>query len=478
MLAAGGKPMIRTIIFALLAIIGSGRAVAASADLSQKIDAYVSARAALGHFGGTVLVARDGKPVFEKSVGMADYGRKIPNRNATAYLAASITKQFTAAAILQLRDAEKLSLDDNICRWTKDCPQHWTPVTIKHLLTHTSGIWDYESGLEFGSAPYAAAMARPNHVDALIDLARAKALEFTPGSKYSYSNTGYLLLARVIEKASRERYAAYVGKYLLRPAGMRDSGIADGRPVKALAHGYSGDQELSREQLLKGIPIERFPVTPVSAGDLSGGHGDAALYTTAGDLLRWFTALGAGKIVSKASLAEMQTPVLDDYGYGVQIEGTGAEWTIAHTGVLPGFVSRVEWRPESKLAIIVLSNVDSSRFDKVAADLRRIVDGKPYDIPRSLEVIQLSEAQRKDYLGAYRIAGQPLSIRDEKGMLILGGKQFNAGLIPIGADLFFAPLFEGTVRFARDGSGGLQCATLHFNGEDHAIERDRPSETG
>ena len=218
-----------TAVASVFVAAGASARAAPPNTVAARMSEYLSAREALGQFNGVALAMKDGKVVFQHAYGFADVEQGVRNRLDTRFSAASITKQFTAAAVLQLRDAGKLALSDPICRFVDPCPEAWRPVTLKHLLNHTGGVPDYEEALGLGSAEYAAFIGRPDNIDRILKEAAAKPLDFAPGTKWRYSNTGYILLAGVIAKTSGETYEHYVEEHLLKPAGMTSSSIEIGR---------------------------------------------------------------------------------------------------------------------------------------------------------------------------------------------------------------------------------------------------------
>ena len=168
--------------------------VPSSRQITVKVDEYMNAAVKFNHFSGSVLVARDGQPVISKGYGMANYELNVPNTPQTVFRIGSITKQFTAMAIMMLQERGKLNVNDPICKHLENCPAVWQPVTIRHLLTNTSGILNYTELSGFDKMSTRAE---------LVDLFRDKPLEFTPGEKFAYSNSGYYLLGLIIEKVIR-----------------------------------------------------------------------------------------------------------------------------------------------------------------------------------------------------------------------------------------------------------------------------------
>src|SRR5262249_35418314 len=212
-------------IFLFFFIVATQLTFGQTKGVANSIDQYLSARTNLGRFSGAVLIAKDGKTVFRKAYGFADVEKQIPYTLETPQDVASVTKMFTAMAALKLRDQGKLRLDDSICNYLGDCPEIWKLITIRHLMRHTSGIPDYEEKLELGSDKYLAFMTQPDATAKIFESAKKLPLDFKPGEKFSYSNTGYIVLGYLIQKVSGQPFGDFVKKAILQPAGMKHSGM-------------------------------------------------------------------------------------------------------------------------------------------------------------------------------------------------------------------------------------------------------------
>lgn len=255
-----------------------------------RADAYMRAAVANGQFTGAVLVVRDGEPLIDTAYGMASYELGVPNTPRTAFHIASMTKQFTAMAIMQLRNRGKLKVDDPICTYLDNCPPAWKPITIRHLLTHTSGIrnvsslpdWDDDLSLKHYSR------------GGFVDLFRALPLRFVPGEKYEYSNSGYFLLGLIVERLSGSAFGDYLKANIFTPLGMSHSSYDDNRAV--VPGGASG--YYSRGSAF----ITATYVDP------STRLGDTGIVSTTGELLRWDQALYTERLVSRRTLDEIFTP--------------------------------------------------------------------------------------------------------------------------------------------------------------------------
>lgn len=196
-------------------------------EAAAKIDGYMKAAVRHAQFSGSVLVARDGSPIFSKSYGMANYELNVPNTSRTVYRIASLTKQFTAMAVVQLHEQGKLSIGDPICKYLRECPATWRQITIRHLLTHTSGIPNYSSLPDWDEVLAVKTYERPE----FVSLFRSLPLEFTPGEKFEYTNSGYYLLGQIIERASGQSYADYLRDRIFAPLGMAYSGYDETRSL-------------------------------------------------------------------------------------------------------------------------------------------------------------------------------------------------------------------------------------------------------
>lgn len=444
----------------------------------SQIDQYLSARSEMGNFSGTVLVAKDGKVIFRKGYGFADVEKRVPYTPETQHAIASVSKMFTSAAALKLRDSGKLKLEDSICKYLDDCPSAWQPVTIQHLMRHTSGIPDYEEKLELGSEKYLQMMAQGNTSARIFAEAKKLRLDFKPGEKFHYSNTGYVVLGYLVEKVAKIPFAEFVTKNILRPAGMKNTGIFSfGKPPKNLAIGYTyGD--LGWEKTLAGVPLTSGHLKKRPLITLSSPHGDAMLYSTLDDLYRWSQIMDGSPLVPSSEVAEIYTAGLDGYGYG-WIVGQGFNRKRArHNGMLPGFVTDFVKFPDDKVTIIVFSNIDRTRLSSVVRDLTAMTLGTPFDMPVRGKVIKLSPEQITALEGVYKMAnGNSLAIKNEPDYLSAymklpnGQLQFGAGLIPLSPTEFYLPLADGKAIFTLDEKGQAAKVNLRYGGEDRIGER-------
>src|SRR6185369_17212245 len=270
-------------------------AITASAQDAAKIHEYMDAVAKVEKFSGTVLVARKGQVVFEQSYGLADRATNSANTNSTKYFIGSMTKPITATAIMALRDQGKLKLDASICTYLAPCPEPWKPIQVQHLLTHTSGVTDIVRFPDFMEL-----RTKPHTPQQLVELIGAKPVEFTPGAKFFYSNSNFILLAAILEKVSGVPYEEFLKTNVFARAGMTGSGN-DGSAGKKLAKGYMREGDNYREP---------------DRSDMSNRFGAGSAYSTADDLMLLLRALAAGKVLKPATVEEMWTDRGNGYGYG------------------------------------------------------------------------------------------------------------------------------------------------------------------
>ncbi len=240
-------------------------------------------------FMGTVLVAQNDQVLLDKGYGYANLEWQIPDSPQAKFRLGSITKQFTAACILLLEERGKLKTDDPVKKYMPDAPAAWDKITIYNLLTHTSGIPSFT-----GFPDYRSTEAQPTTPEKLVARFRDKPLDFQPGEKWNYSNSGYVLLGYLVEKISGQSYKDFVQENIFKPLGMNDSGYdSNSAIILHRAYGYTPG-----------------PNGPVNAGyiDMSIPFSAGALYSTTHDLLRWEQGLFGGKLLSAASLKKMTTP--------------------------------------------------------------------------------------------------------------------------------------------------------------------------
>ena len=330
-------------------------------ELAAQIAAFMNKIAGVDAFSGTVLIAKDGRPILIKAYGLASKAYNVPNRTNTKLNIASATKMFTAVAIFQLIEQGKLSLTDNVGKILSDYPnkQVAEKVTVHHLLSHSSGLSDYHG------AKYICRKGILREVRDYLPLFTDEPLSFEPGKQMQYSNAGYVLLGAIIEKVSGENYFDYVRNHIFKPAGMRDTGFYDTDiDTPNLATGYTNFVDKGDDYFEFHLGQRRN--TSLYNGAKGSSQGGA--FSTAEDLLRFNIALRAQKLVSAKSLDLMTTRkfffrkyAASDvyYGYGFELEDVNGKRVIGHGGGDLGISSGLRWYPDSgNYTFAVLSNYD------------------------------------------------------------------------------------------------------------------------
>lgn len=312
-------------------------------SIAEKIDRLLSAYQADAP-GASVLVIRDGAPVFRKACGLADLERQVAATPATNYRLASMTKQFTAAAILLLHQEARLSLDDSVRAWLPTLPAAAAAMTIRQLLTHTSGLIDYEDLISSGES------RQLHDADVLHLLESQVQTYFVPGSRHRYSDSGYALLALIVGRASGEDFATFLRTRIFRPLGMQatvayEEGVSR---VANRAYGYTAD----------GARWKRTDQSLTSAV-----LGDGGIYSSVDDLARWDAALYDARVLSTESLRQAFAPATASedpnvhYGFGWRLTGE----TVWHSGETLGFRNVIVRFPARRFTVIILTNRSESQ---------------------------------------------------------------------------------------------------------------------
>ncbi len=413
-------------------------AAACAEDMASSADRFVQYFYANRLFQGTVLVAQDGQPLFRKSYGVANADWRISNGPDTKFRIGSMTKQFTAALVMQLVEQGRLSLDDSILKYFPEGKEAWRPVTIHHLLSHTSGIPDPSDTPGFMSK-----FATVNHSPAeIMRLTADKPLEFAPGTQFKYDNGGYVLLGWLIERLVNRHYEVQLKQSLLDPIGMKDSGYDDyDRILPNRAEGYN----------YKGLTLFR-----ASYVDMSVPFAAAAMYSTVDDLLKWDQALYGSKVLSEDSKQKMWTPGLKNFGYGWMIEKRWGGTVLEHGGGINGFNGMIARFPDKKLLAVVLGNLGSAAPFEMADGLLSIALGNAEPAkPRAR--VAMNVDQSRPFEGEYELHWAfSMKVRVAGDVIIV---QFTGQpptrFEPMSATRFFNDQQDAEIEFAKDGSSAV-----------------------
>jgi CubicO group peptidase (beta-lactamase class C family)/uncharacterized protein YneR len=419
--------------------------------MDQVVESYVSDK----KFMGTVLVARGGEVLLSKGYGSANLEWNIPNSPATKFRLGSVTKQFTAASILLLEERGKLKTDDPVKKFMPDAPAAWDKVTIFHLLTHTSGIPSFTSFPDYASQEGTATTP-----EKLVARFRDKPLDFQPGEKWSYSNSGYVLLGYLLEKVSGESYEKFVQENIFGPLGMEDSGYdSNSAIISQRAAGYAK----GKDDALENAGFIHMSI-PFSAG---------ALYSTTKDLLRWEQGLFGGKLLSAASLSKMTTPFKEEYACGVGVHTVNGHKVIDHGGGIEGFNTFLAYYPEDKLTVVALSNLNGDAPSGIVTRLAALARGEKVEISSERKEITVAPKVLEQYVGTYELAPKiNMMITLENGQLI--SQVSGQGKVPLFATSetkFFPKVVDAEIEFGKDDKGAVTYLVLHQGGRDMKAPR-------
>ncbi len=400
--------------------------------------------------GGTALVVKEGEVIYRKAFGKANLELDVDMKPEYIFRIGSITKQFTACAILKLEEEGKLSLKDDITKHIKDYPTHGHTITIEHLLTHTSGIKSY-TGMEEWTSDVRKQDFTPNE---LSDFFKNEPMDFAPGEEWRYNNSAYFLLGYLIEIISGTSYETFIDSVFFQPLSMRNSSYGStSRIIKNRAAGYQKNEGIFENADFISM------TQPYSAG---------SLLSNVDDLYLWYEAVLNGRVISKESLEKAHTSFqlnsgkLTGYGYGWSLGNIQESTMISHGGGINGYLTSSLYLPDEKVFAAVFSNCDDNPPGNLAIKLAAITIGKPYQ----WEKIELPEETLKSYEGVYEseFDGKRI-IKFEEGNLIslrAGGTKHK--ILPFEKDKFFIEDSWTTLEFQRSKKGNIESVVSKGTG--------------
>ncbi len=412
-------------------------------DLAAYADKLLTKAYPSGEPGAAVLVVKDGETVLRKGYGLANLELGVPIQPDMVFEIGSVTKQFTAAAVLMLAERGLLSLDDEITRHLPGYPTHGQKITIDHLLTHTSGIPSYT-----GLPEWMERVREDMKVEQLIAMFKDKPLEFAPGERWAYNNSAYVLLGAVIEKASGKTYEDFIEQEVFKPLGMTRSSYGHNREVvPGRVEGYDKESE--------GYERARYlsMTQPFAAG---------SLLSTVDDLARWSDALWGGKVLKPESLKRMLTPAKlssgrsTRYAYGLGIGEYAGRTIVEHGGGIFGFVSDTLRVPDEGIFVAILSNNPGSNPQPEALAFRIAAKalGEPVE---SRKTLKLDPKALDEYVGVYRFSEQTARTISRDGNRLFsqrsGGEKRE--VLPLAKDHFTFDDGENELLFRRDAQGKI-----------------------
>lgn len=420
-----------------------------SCSITAKLDHYVQAYVDQGLFNGTVLVAKDGNIVLRKAYGFANIELNVPNTVTTKFNIASVTKQFTAQAIILLQEMGKLSVHDPIAKYIPDYPRG-DIITVHQLLTHTSGIMHLGSDYKKEKVQHYSTQER-------IALFKNKPLESAPGATFSYADSNYILLTAIIEKASDDTYEKFLHDHIFKPLQMHNSGCDLPQPIiKQRAAGYSVDLY---DQLINADFI-----------DLSFDAGAGILYSTIDDLFIWDRALHDNKILTKKSQSLLFTPYADHYGYGWNIEESEYGTIVFHQGRNPGFRAIILRNSEQDTCIIILSNFEHCDVNQIARNLERILyRHQPTYTPQAAREIMINADVLQHYVGTYKAKAfdmtfNVLMLHNNLFIELSGNEKIM--LHPVAEHEFVLKFINSSVTFVKGSNENIEKLIVRQDGQE------------
>lgn len=422
--------------------------------MEQIIQSYVTDN----QFMGSILVAQNEHVLLNKGYGFANLEWQIPNSPITKFRLGSLTKQFTAAAILLLEERNQLNTTDSINKYLVDAPLAWNNITIFNLLTHTSGIPNYTKFPDFISMTTSAKTPEQQ-----IELFRNKPLEFQPGSSYEYCNSGYVLLGYLIEKISGLSYQDFVVKNIFKPLKMHDSGYDSHSEI--LLHRASG-----------------YEITPSGLHntdylDMSIPYSAGSLYSTTQDLLQWQEKLFEGKMISPQLLKKMTQPFKNVYGLGVSVQSFDGHKAITHGGGINGFNTFMIYFPEDKITIIVLANLIALGFvpQSIGLNLAKLAYKTSVVSPSERKEILLTPKTLTQFVGSYTLTPQNIYYTTQESTLDicvednhLSAQIAGQSKIMLFAETetkFFSKIPDVQIEFLKDKKDNVMGLDLYQDGD-------------
>jgi D-alanyl-D-alanine carboxypeptidase len=429
-------------------------AAAAQPAVEAQLDAVMTSAFTADQPGAAAIVVKDGKVVYRKAIGMASMELGVPLQLDTVFRLGSITKQFTAAAVMLLVEDGKIALSDPIEKYLPGYPTQGHVITVEHLLTHTSGIQSYTSIP--GWFPKKIRTDLP--LLELIDAFKNEPMQFAPGERYSYNNSAYVILGAVIEKAAGDTYERVLAKRIFEPLGMTRTFFGSNEPIiKGRAQGYGED---------KGVVVNAQFLS------MTQPHAAGSLVSTIDDLAKWDAALTAGTILKPASLQRMTTPyTLKDgsstgYGYGLQVGTLRGRKSVEHGGGIPGFSTYALSLPGERIYVAVLANNDAPKASPgyLTRRMTAIALGTPFP---ERTAITVDPAVLARYAGVYEMKGGRRTVSVEGGKLYTqraGGQRLEAR--PFSPTEFFYENSLTHLRFEVGADGRATEMLIYQDGAD------------
>ena len=429
------------------------------AEKSAKVDEILSSMIRAGAPGAAVMVIQNGQVVHRQGYGLANVETKTPIETNTVFDLASISKQFASMAVMMLAERGKLSYDDPLTKFFPEFPAYASRITVRHLLNHTSGLPDYiKTFQKLDMKDF-----EPTSKDAIKMLAEIPEPRFAPGDKWEYSNSGYMVLAQIVEKASGMAYPSFLKKNIFDPLGMNSTLVADESRPKIANRAISYAPE--------GEGFKNIDYTPLNLI-----YGDGNVNTTVEDMYRWDQALYTEKLVSHATLRQAFTPAkLNDgsptkYGFGWLIDDVNGLQVVGHGGSWVGFRTSILRFPSERFTVVVLSNFARFNPERASKRIAAVYLGDKLPVKASIKV---DPKKLSAYAGKYELRpGFVLEVTLENDSLWV--KPTGQPKMGLGAEsetkFYILDMEDIGITFNKDESGNVPSLTLHQGGN-HLAKR-------
>ena len=456
------KFILFTVIFSINFVICNAQLK--NDTLTKKLDEYLVSANMFYNFNGSALVARHGEILLKKSYGLKNFSTKVLNDSNTIFQICSVTKQFTAAVILKLREEGKLSLQDKLSKYFPEF-KHADEITLENLLTHTSGIYNYTNDIDGNDS---AIVCNPVSKQLVLNIMFKHPLGFKPGTKFVYDNSGYYLLGLIIEKVTGKSYEQNVRDIIFTPLQMTHS-LFDFKhsPDTNIATGYQTISDTNQV------------VASAWRWDSTVTYAAGAIFSTIGDMYKWAKAIANKEILSEDSWKAAFIPHLEHYGYGWWIDTLFGNTYVMHGGGLPGFKAYFCYYPDEDATIILLNNKGwfDEELTNININLSAILFNKPYKLMRKHIVIELPDSVLKKYIGRYDFDKKHhVYITLEKGSLNMEAPQGGLPKSPLLAEdenNFYLKIIDARIEFVKDTSGNITELISHYNGKDEVCKKIR-----
>jgi len=429
-------------------------AMATDKTISNKMDSYINALVENRNFKGSILVAKEGKVLLNKGYGYSNLQQNTMNKSQTKFAIGSVTKQFTAMAIMQLSEKGLINTNDKLSKYLAELP-NGELITIHNLLTHSSGLVDYLGLIEFDKV----VLDDQDAMD-ILRIVEKQPLNFNPGEAFNYSNTNYLILGILVEQLSGMSYEDYLQKNIFDPINMDNTGIS-----------YGKDNEIQDATAYSGF-LESTPID--DEGLLQIAYGAGNIYSTVEDLYKWDQALKSEKLVKNQTLNQIFSehiamPGAGSYGYGWMIADSGVGKMIFHGGNTLGFTANLVRFIDIDMTIIILSNNGYYDMTALTNSLASISLGGPYELPEALVEIEIENPDLYDkYIGEYELApGAVCTITKEENRLfaqITGQERFQ--IFPSSKNNFFYKVVDAKIIFEKDKEGNVTHLVIYQMGQE------------